>query len=170
MENIGVERQMELGENTASIFGSAKDVKSPSASISIFREERKKNMKKLNDHVPDIELCKEWEAKGGMQNTEFYYNERASGRFALAHYPSVLDSLIPPGGKSYAAPTEGELIDWLPAEIKKGYLLEILKHPNGDYSVCYYNSELGASLGRVCIDRSLANALMRMALELEEKK
>jgi len=120
----------------------------------------------LQDRVPSLELCRQWKEAGGRQDTEFFFVPKWDGSYEILGKKYCLESTE----RYVAAPLEGEMMEWLPAEfdvkglgivgltIHKGFCQYLISYENEDY----IDWEL--------YDKSLANALMQMCLWYQNER
>lgn len=119
----------------------------------------------LQDLVPDRELCEKWKQAGGRQDTLFYWLALINNN--LPKIITQVEALNTPPSITFAAPLEGELMEWLPTIMQtesNDYLLTV--HPWKDVKYVSYENDRGVY--EQIEDKKLANALMLMALEVKK--
>lgn len=111
----------------------------------------------LEDCVPNRSLCEKWKSIGGRQDTVLAYRLGWDDKWHLTqkcHH----EECYPECGQDWvAAPLVSELMEWMKAILDISSTIE-------EWEIVLFASAI------VKRDKSLPNALMQMAIELEEKK
>ena len=106
----------------------------------------------LENHVPSLYLCRQWKDIGGRQDTIFSWFEFTGGPWDITYSDQLKEMRI-------AAPLTSELMGWFKNDLDKTHFNKI-----GEEWFVYLYGERG-----IC-DKSLPNALMKMAIEEEKRK
>jgi hypothetical protein len=117
----------------------------------------------LRDHVPSLELCKKWKEAGGRQDTSLVW-------ISIPECFPEWEVAERRRDSELAAPLEGEMVEWLPFKIIEDdkHTFLVVGKSECDYKVAYVTEE--HDYGNLRFDKSLANALMQMAIWQKEAK
>ena len=102
----------------------------------------------LEDHVPDLSLCKQWKDLGGRQDTMLIWAIESGSKWFVVGKEWGRDE---PEDEQFAAPIEGELMKWIRPDVF--YINQVWKVNK-------------IHVHKMISDAKLANALLRMAMEV----